>query len=110
MHKVQIQVIHAQILQRLIQSRLHILGGVPRVPELAGDEDVGSRDATGLDAGAHLGLVAVDGRAVEVSVAASQGLFGGSLDFLGAACQVPKPTAGILAPVLSVKCVSRGIV
>ena len=59
MHQVQINIVHLQILQGLVQSWLNISGFVLVVPELGGDEQLGSRDPALLDRGADHGLRAI---------------------------------------------------
>ena len=65
MHEIQVEIVCPQILQGLINRSLDILRGVMRVPQFAGEPDVGSGDAAPADAFANLSLVEIDGRTVE---------------------------------------------
>ncbi len=69
---IKVEIIRPERLQSLLQSGGHV--GMVRVPQLAGDEDVRSGDATVLDALPDLVLVHVDEGAIEVSVADRQGV------------------------------------
>jgi hypothetical protein len=80
MHQEEIQILDTQILQALIQGGFDIFCRMCSVPELAGDEHLGARDAALFDAVAYFGLVAVDGRAVNVAVAGLEGRLNGALD------------------------------
>lgn len=127
-HEIEIKIVDLEILQCLVQSSLDILRCMMRVPELAGDPDVGPRHAAAADALADLNLVPIYGGTVdaiprqsEVSTAvcplfqtywrypACRAASTAAPTSPGLACQVPKPTAGILAPVLRVKDVSSTI-
>ena len=71
--QIQIQVIGVEVFQRGVDSVLNILGPVAVVPQLRGDEDLRSRDATLLNAGGDSWLCAVDSRGVDVAVAGLDG-------------------------------------
>jgi hypothetical protein len=100
-HQEQVKVICTEILQTLIQRSLDIFRRVFCVPKLACDENVFPRHTTVLNAFTNLDLVPVDGRAIDDTARSTSP---------GLACHVPKPTAGILAPVFSVKYVGSGMV
>lgn len=77
--KPYIKVVELQLLERLVQGSLDLLGPVAVVPELGGDEDVLALQAGDvveglLDALGDLGLVLVDLGQVEVAVAGLEGL------------------------------------
>jgi hypothetical protein len=87
--------------------------GVPElgVPELASYENIGARDAAFPKTFAYFCFVAVDGSAVDMVVLyALRAISTARSTSLGFACYVPKSTAGICAPVLSVRWVGMGIV
>lgn len=81
MHKVQINVIQPQVLQRRVNGLGHAL--VPGVVELGGDPDVGAGHAGVADGGADLGLVAVGEGGVDVAVAVGEGGEDGVVDLVG---------------------------
>lgn len=59
-HQVKIQVIRAQVLQRLVERLLHILGLARIVPELAGQEDLLTGHTRGLNTSTDLSFVVVN--------------------------------------------------
>lgn len=65
MHEIQVEVVCTQILQGLINGSLDILGCVMRVPQFAGEPDIGSGDAAPTNAFANFSFVEIDGRTVE---------------------------------------------
>lgn len=81
MHQVKINIVHAKLIEGIIERRLDRSRVVLVVPELGGDEDLVSRDAGFANAGAHGGLGAVDVGGVDVSVASFER--GGYGVFLG---------------------------
>jgi hypothetical protein len=70
-HKVQVDVVKAQALQRAVDTLLHAL--VPWVVELGGDPDLLTRNAGILDALTNLLLVAICQGSVNVAVASLEG-------------------------------------
>lgn len=80
MHQVQVNIIHAQILQRLVQRRLNIFGCMLGIPQLASNEDLFARNARLADAISNLRLVAIDGCAVDVTIALFQSHLHGIFD------------------------------
>jgi hypothetical protein len=80
--QVQVEVVSLEILQRLVQSGLDVLGPVAVVPELGGQEDLAAWDTRFLNPGTDFGLVLVDSRAVDVSVPGAEGDFDGLFDFI----------------------------
>lgn len=118
--QIQIQVIGAEILQRLINSLLDISASVVRVPELGSQEKLLARHAGCLDAGSDLSLVVVDSCSVDVAVSMLQGKLDSICDLIrtrllpnisiipsqigtGFVTQVPSPTAGMVYPEFSLK-------
>ena len=69
--QVQVDVVEAELLQRLGECRGGV--GLPVVPQLGGDEDLVARDARLRDRRTHPALVAVDRRRVDVPVAVGKG-------------------------------------
>ena len=65
MHEVKVKVVCAKILQGLFHARLNVFGRVVRVPQLACEPDIGPGHAALTDALADLGLIAIDGRAID---------------------------------------------
>lgn len=65
MHEVQVKVVSAEILQGPVDARLDVLGRVVRVPQFTGEPDVGPGHAALADALADLGLIAIDGCAID---------------------------------------------
>lgn len=87
-NRTYIKVLQPQLIQRIIQRRLHILGLVLVIPQLGGEEDVLALQAGDLckgllDALAGLLLVAVDLGEVDVAVADLEGLVDALADFAG---------------------------
>lgn len=73
MNEEEIQVIRSEILERLVQGALNILWVMLRIPELARDEDLGTRDAALLDSLSHCRLVTVDSCGIYVPIAGLEG-------------------------------------
>lgn len=81
MHKVEIQVVCAQVFERRVKGRLHIVRVMRVVPELSRDKDLRARDATLFDGGTDSGLSPINASCVNVSIACFQGFCDGV--FLG---------------------------
>jgi hypothetical protein len=69
MHKIEVEVVDAEVAEGLVERALDRVGRVERVPELARQPHVAARDAGRRERGADLGLVPVRPRAVDVPVA-----------------------------------------
>lgn len=67
MHQVQIDIVHAQILERRLNALLYLV--VPGVVQLGGEPDLVAGHTGIADACANLGLVAVGQSRVNVAVA-----------------------------------------
>lgn len=59
-HQVEVDVVHAEVLEGLVQGAFDVLGRVLVVPKLGGDEELGAVDAGFLDGGPDHGLGPVD--------------------------------------------------
>lgn len=72
-NEIQIHILELQLLQRVVDAPLHVLGRMQVLPHLCADEQVLALDVLVrvqelLDPGSYLVLVLVEPRAVEVSV------------------------------------------
>lgn len=120
MYEVQIQVISPNVFQCLVNCRLDILCSVLSVPELPCDENILTRHTRLAYTGTNLCLVTVDGGTINMAIAFPQCNFyclfdliwlclprSESLCMLAHLVMPPRrckrTTAGILAPVLSLK-------
>lgn len=77
MHEVEVYVVCAQVFERRIKGRLHIVRVMRVVPQLSRDEDLRTRDTTLLDGGTDGRLGPVDASCVDVSVSCFQGFSDG---------------------------------
>ena len=82
MHQIQIQILHAQITQCLIQRRLDVLRRMLGIPQLAGEEDLLAGDPGIANSLSNFRLIAIDSGAVDVPVSLAQGDFHGAFDFV----------------------------
>lgn len=74
MDEEEIEVLEAGVVQGLVDLLDGDVVGYVAIEDLGGKEDVGARDAGGLDGGAAGSLVAVDEGGIDVSVADFQGM------------------------------------
>lgn len=74
MDEEEIEVLEAGVVQGLVDLLDGDVVGYVAIEDLGGKEDVGTRDAGGLDGGAAGSLVAVDEGGIDVSVADFQGM------------------------------------
>jgi len=81
-HQEQIDIFGAQIREGLVQRTLHILWPVLRVPQLPSDEDILPLDTTLLYSHPNLGLISIDGCAIDVTISRLQGDLDGFLDLV----------------------------
>lgn len=72
-YEVEIKIVGPETLEGFVEGLLDVLGLAGVVPELAGEEDLGARDAGGFDALADFGLVVVDGGGVTGGSSAPHG-------------------------------------
>src|SRR5215471_17475855 len=80
-NEIEIQILEPESVQTRLESRFDALGPVVGVPQLCGNKDVLARDPSGkscLQGPAHLALVTVSFRAIEVSKSGGKRVAGGS--------------------------------
>jgi hypothetical protein len=58
-HQVQVEVVSLELVERVLDGKLDVLGVVVDLKQLRGDEDLGTGDARGADTLSDLLLVAV---------------------------------------------------
>jgi hypothetical protein len=83
MYQEKIKILNPKVLQALVERCLYVFWRVLRVPQLASDKDVGTRNAASLNADTYFHFVSIDGSAVEVTVSRFEGSLHGALDFAG---------------------------
>ena len=49
MYQIEIDIVQVQVIERLLQGRLNILGVVLVIPQLGGDEEIFARDTALFD-------------------------------------------------------------
>lgn len=81
MHKIQVDIISAQILQALLQSVRS--ARLVRIIQLGSEPDIRPSHARRLDARADFLLVLVGGGGVDVAIAMAEGGFNRGLDLVG---------------------------
>jgi hypothetical protein len=101
MNQVEIQIIKPESIQAGIESRFYALRPVIVVPQLCGDEDVlADNPPSGksrLQDLAHLALIPVSLRAIEMSKSGLQGGFGRGIHYSCVGNQGPKTERGYTA-------------
>jgi len=68
-HEVEVEVVGSEVLEGCVECGFDVVGVVRVVPELAGDEELGTGDAGLFDSVADCGLGAVDACCVDVAIA-----------------------------------------
>jgi hypothetical protein len=97
MHEEKIQIVHTEVLERLIERRFYIFRRMLCIPELPSKEDFRSWHAAPSDTVAYFGLIAIDGGAIDVPVAIFQGRFDSALNLARLSLPCPKPNRGYLS-------------
>jgi hypothetical protein len=100
--QVQVEVVEAEPLQRLLEGSLGAVLAAVLDPQLGGDEQLVPRDAAGGDGPADGLLVLVCLGGVEVAVADGEGVGDGLLGLVGGIWKTPNPRIGIWTPLLRV--------
>ena len=86
MHEEQVDVVGAQVFERLGDGCGGALWLVVGVVDLGGEENLLARDSGGVERGSNLGLVAVHLRGVDMAVPDLEGAADGVVGVLGGDC------------------------